>query len=266
MAADGATLCSTCIGPQKSKKNVGDICKYLTANRLERTQFWRKVGGVLEFDKVALELELRRRAGQRPQLGTVVGHGSGGAACPSREKRSGDRIARRERQRALRDRSRDDRTLLRMWAKTLRPLQGGSVPRAAERPSKLQLLQQFAVAGYEDGTEIRSTKDQAIYVGITNPTNRSGVNEKSGEKTEENYKKGQKTAEGAKQQNKAPRGIDDGLLLVVAARINGHSVRALIDSRATRCFVTPACVAAVGLMGKPQDTFLELGNGQKLLS
>ena len=130
----------------------------------------------------------------------------------------------------------------------------------------MQLLQQFAVAGYGDGKKIRSEKDQAIYVGITNPTNRSGVNEKSGEKTEENYKKGQKTAEGEKQQNKAPWGIDDGLLLVIAASINGHSVLALIDSGATRCFVTPACIAAVGLMGKPQDTFLELGNGQKFLS
>ena len=92
------------------------------------------------------------------------------------------------------------------------------------------------------------------------------MDEKFGEKTEEKDKKGQKTAEGAKQQNKAPRGIDDGLLLVVAARINGHPVRALISSGATRCFVTPACIATVGLMGKPQDTFLELGNGQKFLS
>ena len=130
----------------------------------------------------------------------------------------------------------------------------------------MQLLQQFAVAGHDAGKEIRSRKDHAIYVGITNPTNRLGMDEKSGDKTEENEKKGQKTVEGSKQQNKAPRDIDDGLLLVVAARINGHPVRALIDSGATRCFVTPACIATVGLMGKPQDTFLELGNGQKFLS
>ena len=43
-------------------------------------------------------------------------------------------------------------------------------------------------------------------------------------------------------------------------------VRALIDSGATRCFVTPACVTAGGLKGTPQDVFLELGNGQKYLS
>ena len=69
-----------------------------------------------------------------------------------------------------------------------------------------------------------------------------------------------------KTQNKAPRGIDDGILLVVTARINGHPVRALIDSGATRCFMTPACVAAIQLKGIPRDVFLELGNGQKYLS
>ena len=95
-------MCSTGIGSfkEKKKKNVGEICKYLTENRLERTQFWRKVGGVLEFDEEALEQEMNRRAGQRSQLGTVMGHRSCGTACPSRDKRSGDCIARHTRQRA----------------------------------------------------------------------------------------------------------------------------------------------------------------------
>ena len=161
MAAAGATLCSTRIGPHKeNKKNsVGEICKYLIANRLERTRFWRRVGGVLVCDTVALEQEVKKRVGQRPQMGTVVGHCSCETACPSREKRGGDRLARRERQRALRDRSRDDRVLSRVLAETLNPLQGGSVPRKAERPSKLQLLQQYAVAGFEEGKQIRSKKD-----------------------------------------------------------------------------------------------------------
>ena len=79
-------------------------------------------------------------------------------------------------------------------------------------------------------------------------------------------REGEPSAAGIKQLNKIPRVLKDGLLLVVTARINGHPVRALIDSGATRCFVTPSCVTAVGLKGKPQDTFLELGNGQKFLS
>ena len=54
--------------------------------------------------------------------------------------------------------------------------------------------------------------------------------------------------------------------MVVATRIYGKPVRALIDSSATRCFVTLACVTTVGLKGQPHDTFLELGNGEKFLS
>ena len=43
-------------------------------------------------------------------------------------------------------------------------------------------------------------------------------------------------------------------------------MRVLIDSGATRCFVTTTCVAAIGLKGTPRDIFLELGNGEKYLS
>ena len=82
---------------------------------------------------------------------------------------------------------------------------------------------------------------------------------------EKEKKKGEPSAAGMTQLNKFSSIVKDGLLLIVIARINGHAVRAMIDSGATRCFVTPACVTAVGLKTKPQDTFLELGNGQKVL-
>ena len=197
----------------------------------------------------------------------MIGYCSCGAAYPPRVKRGGDREARRQRQRANRGHSRENRIVSCALARALNPLQGGSAPRDTETPSKLQLLQQFAVAGSAEGKKIRSMEDQAIYVGISNPTNRladdDAVRIKTGEKAN---KKGEPSAAGTEQLNKIPRLIKDGLLLVVTARINGHPVRALIDSGATRCFVTPACVTAVGLKGKPQDTFLELGNGQKFLS
>ena len=56
------------------------------------------------------------------------------------------------------------------------------------------------------------------------------------------------------------------MLLVVPAKIYGKEVKTLIDSGATRCFVTPSCEAHVRLMGIPRDVFLELGNGEKYLS
>ena len=83
---------------------------------------------------------------------------------------------------------------------------------------------------------------------------------------EKTTKRGFVSVAGDEQLNKSSRSMSDGLLLVVTARINGHPVRALINSAATRCFITSACVTVVGLKGKPQDTFLELGNGQKYLS
>ena len=84
----------------------------------------------------------------------------------------GTAMARRRRQRVNRDRSRDDCILSCALARALNPLQGGSAPRNAERPVKLQLLQPFAVDRFEEGNSIRSKKDQAIYVGISNPTDR----------------------------------------------------------------------------------------------
>ena len=62
------------------------------------------------------------------------------------------------------------------------------------------------------------------------------------------------------------RTVEDGLLMVVSASIYGRKIRMLIDSGATRCFVSPACVTACGLKGVPSDVLLEIGNGEKILS
>ena len=267
MVANGTTSCSTGMGPQKNIKNVRECCKYLTSRNIDRTRIWRKVGNVLVVDRVALE-QGAKEVGQQSQKRSVIGYCSCGAAYPSRVKRGGDRQARRGRQRANRECSRDLHTVSSVLARALNPLKGGSAPRITETLSKMQTLQQFAVTESEAGSSIRPSEGHAVYVGISTPTNRVDVmDEKSGEKTKEKLdKKGSNTVVGITPQNKFPRSVDDGLLLVVTARINGHAVRAMIDSGATRCFITPACVTAVGLKGQPQDTFLELGNGQKFLS
>ena len=69
-----------------------------------------------------------------------------------------------------------------------------------------------------------------------------------------------------KEKKKMVRTVDDGLLMVVSAMIYGRRIRTLIDSGATRCFISPSCVATCGLKGVPRDVFLELGNGEKILS
>ena len=72
--------------------------------------------------------------------------------------------------------------------------------------------------------------------------------------------------ETGKIKRKIERVEEDGILLVVPARINGKLFTALIDSGATRCFVTPECSTIAGLSCVPHDTFLELGNGARALS
>ena len=239
MVFDGTTACFAIVRSLKEKKNLREICEYLSTNKIDRTRILRRVGNVLVVDIQTLEQGMETRAGQRSQKGSVIGYCSCGAAYPPRVKCGGDREARRQKQRANRGRSRDNRTISSALARVLNPLQGGSASRTTEIPSKLQLLQQFAVARSEEGKQIWSKKDHAIYVGISNPTNRLA---EDGEKNEN------KNGEKRKKEIKI-RKIEDRLLLVVAARIYGKQVRALIDSGATRCFVTPACVKAVGLKG-----------------
>ena len=67
-------------------------------------------------------------------------------------------------------------------------------------------------------------------------------------------------------QSPNPRAEEDGILLVVPARIFGHEIRALIDSGATRNFISPAGVMQCGLRVESHNTFLELGDGKKVLS
>ena len=121
-AVDGATLCSARIGPQKEKKNLREICDYLSQNRIDRTQFWRRVGDVLVCNMEALEQRMEGDAGQRSQKGSVIGYCSCGAAYPPRVKRGGDRNARHMKQRANRGCSRDKCTISGALVRALNPL------------------------------------------------------------------------------------------------------------------------------------------------
>ena len=124
--AASATLCSTRIGLRKEKKNLRECCKYLKDNRLDRTQFWRRVGDVLVCDVEALEQHVEKKVGQRSQKGSVIGYCSCGTAYPPRVKHGGDRKARRLRQRVNRGRSRENCIVSGALARALNPFQGGS--------------------------------------------------------------------------------------------------------------------------------------------
>ena len=53
---------------------------------------------------------------------------------------------------------------------------------------------------------------------------------------------------------------------MVPVRIHGRKYRALIDSGATRSFISPACITETGMKTQKNNTFLELGDGSKVLS
>ena len=76
----------------------------------------------------------------------------------------------------------------------------------------------------------------------------------------------QLSAVSTENQSPIPRAEEDGILLIVPARIFGHEVRALIDSGATQNFISPAGVTQCGLTVESHNTFLELGDGKKVLS
>ena len=193
----------------------------------------RKKGGVLTFSEEALAQAVEIKAGQRSPKGTVIGCCSCGATHPSRRRRGGDHGARRKRQCEQRERFREDQTLSNVLAVALNPSQGGSAPRNVERPAQLQQLQQFAVSGLKKGEQIQPSKGHLIFVGISTPTNRidrtdEGRTEKAaGDDAAKRKKKGEAETGGENHQNKALRGIEDGLLLVITARINGHPVRGI---------------------------------------
>ena len=137
MVAKGTTMCSTGTGPQKRKNNWREICEYLHS-RIDRTRILRKVGCVLEVNMEALEQVKREKTvGQRQQHGVAVGCCRCRSAHPPWDHRSGNRIARRRKQRANRGRSRDDCTVARALAQSLSPLQGGSDSRTSATTSKL---------------------------------------------------------------------------------------------------------------------------------
>ena len=53
---------------------------------------------------------------------------------------------------------------------------------------------------------------------------------------------------------------------MVPIRIHGHEYRTLIDTGATRSFISPACITETGIKTGKNNTFSELGNGSKVLS
>ena len=110
MAAADAIACSQCMESQKMIKNWREAVKYL--HNVDRTRFLRRSGSVFTLNMVALRQEMENpNAGQRQGSEIAVGCCSCGAAHRSCLQHGGNRKAKRQRQRAKRERFRDERTV-----------------------------------------------------------------------------------------------------------------------------------------------------------
>ena len=151
-----------------------------------------------------------------------------------------NRLLRRERERRTRDRVRERRYVTQLLETLLSPTSGSTESCEGVTTSRLQDWQSVrlkrAITGQEMGDA--TPKEPHTQLSVVSTEN----------------------------QSTNPRDEEDGILLVVPLRIFGHEVRALIDSDATRNFISPAGVTQCGLTIESHNTFLELGDGKKVLS
>ena len=167
---------------------------------------------------------------------------------PSQKSRhQSNRLLRRERERRVRDSVREQRQVARLLEVAVSPSCGGTQLRTSATPRTLceiSVVTEDTSSGLRKKTESEH-KPQRHWTSISTVST-----------TEK------KIDEGCK----IDRTPEDGVLLIVPVVIKGKICKALIDSGATRCFVSPSCMTVAGLQGKRSDTFLELGNGQRVLS
>ena len=181
----------------------------------------------------------------------------------TREGRQNNRLLRREKEREARARAREKRIVTHVMQTVMSPSRGGIQSRTVVTPNQLQSCRFVEANRATIGNEENNQKK----IGAENPNEQSQwytVTDDIKEEVPSGKEKDQEKED--KEKKKAIRTVEDGLLMVVSARINGRKTRTLIDSGATRCFVSPPCVTACGLKGVPRDVFLELGNGEKILS
>ena len=209
----------------------------------------RKRGPVIEIDMEALILR-RRKIGYPKSRGiSRESEKQHFAADSTRASRQSERTQRRIQERIARASIREERLIASLVERQLNPMQDGNASRTAENFNALHSLRQGSRASIKAEENSENSKERPHVSGEDTRCTGVVVGSKN-----------------AKNEQKIARVQEDGILLVVPARINGKTFFALIDSGATRCFVTPDCVTVAGLACVPQDTFLELGNGTKALS
>ena len=241
--------CPTNIGSKGILSRWRTLSKGLSNS--DRTGFLRRRGPVIEVHVEALMRRKGKKNGRlKPEMVSPELESQPRAASSPRASRSSDRTQRRLKEREARVVIREKRLIEGLLERQLNPIEDGNASRLTTTFSALQSWRQRGRASAE-----------------VNDENFKNSKEKPQESREDSRFTGVVVGtKDAKIKRKINRVESDGILLVVPARINGKLFTALIDSGATRCFVTPECTTIAGLTCKSHDTFLELGNGARALS
>ena len=215
-----------------------------------RTGLLRRIGPVIEISVEALMKRKGKKNGrQKPEMVSKELDAQPRAANSTRASRQSVRTLWRMKEREARVVVRDERLVKSLLARQLNPIEDGNASRMTTTFSTLHSWRQRGRACTEDEDEIKNTQEKSLESRESSRFTGVVVEDKNG-----------------KIKRKIERVEEDGILLVVPARINGKMFTALIDSGATRCFVTLECSTIAGLSCVPHDTLLELGNGARALS
>ena len=118
-------------------------------------------------------------------------------------------------------------------------------------------------------TALRSATTETQTVQPTTTQGEAGVRQASGTSTSERQPRQSWIAVGARSTNCASRNarsVTDGVLLKLAVSIAGRELVALIDSGASRCYISPEAVSNLGLQTTSVLVHLELADGSKIRS
>ena len=201
----------------------------------DRTGYVRRQGSVVMIDLEALTRKKDQTSADVTEAKMSMHLLSAGPKAPRVYLRN--RLLQRDRERRTRDSIRERQLVTRLLETLVSPMSGGTESCEGVTTDDLQ--------GWQS----------------------TGLQEANiGSRAVEERPRMQLSAVSFKDQPENPRTKEDGVLMVVPARIFGQEVRALIDSGATRCFISPAGVTRCGLSVESHHTFLELGDGKKVLS
>ena len=203
----------------------------------DRAGYQRRQGSIVMIDLEALVREKDRRSADPTVAVMSVHPPSGRAHAPRVYLRN--RLLRRDRERKTRECVREGRIVTSLLETQVSPSSGGTKSCEGVTTSILQDWQSI-------GLKKTDTSKEKGKTGPVEPQT-------------------QLSAFSTRNQSPVPRAEEDGILMIVPALIFGREIRALIDSGATRNFISPAGVTQCGLTVEAHNTFLELGDGKKVL-